>query len=245
MTHEKISEEIPNSKEFIKIKRDAIMKADKIIAISNATRDDIIDFTNVPSERIVTVCLAATKVDLNLNNDSIWSKPYVLYVGARTLYKNFKNYLKACSKLEYDGDFLFLGGGRFTGDEIMLIDELKLSGRTFQVRGDELISKKLYMNADLFVYPSRYEGFGIPLLEAFQCRCKVVASDIKPFREIMGDEIEYFDPNDVDNMTYVIHNSLSKTAPSSEAAEKMTRKYSWENCAIQTLDVYKDLLTSK
>jgi glycosyltransferase involved in cell wall biosynthesis len=99
----------------------------------------------------------------------------------------------------------------------------------------------LYMNAVAFVFPSRYEGFGIPVLEAFQCGCPLIASNVSSLPEIAADAAIYFDPTDKESLRnaveIVIHDRDMRNALVNKGYLR-ARDFSWEKVAQQTKDLY-------
>ena len=154
-------------------KRAAIMRADAAICISENTRRDLIELLpRYPSERIFVTHLAASEQFLPLETGSVTSlskEPFVLFVGSRPGYKNFKAAVQSVG-LTKSLALVCAGGGSFTGDERALLEDV-LPGRHFHagpVSAEGL--NELYNAAVCLLYPSLYEGFGIPPLEAMQSR---------------------------------------------------------------------------
>lgn len=177
------------------------------------------------------------------------SSPYLLYVGERASYKNFKAFLLAFSGSAWLRDnfrIICFGGGSFRADEMELARELSLKPyQVEQVGGDDGALAAHYQNAAAFVYPSLYEGFGIPPLEAMALGCPVICSNTSSISEVVGDVGEYFDPEHIDS----IRTSVEAVLQSSERRAELTRKgfkkcteYSWERCANETLAIYRGLV---
>ena len=234
------------------IKKEMIMRADKIIAISNSTKQDILDFYNVPEEKIEVIYLGnslAEKSKEYLNMPKIISVPkkYLLFVGKRVHYKNFYFFLQGVASflLEDKDLFLICIGGDFDAKENQYINDLGLSGKVlvFQANDKELM--QYYQYAIAFVYPSLYEGFGIPILEAYACKCPVILSKSSCFPEVAGDAAIYFEPKSIVSLRNALHQVISNTELRNSLIEKGTeqlKRYSWRKTAQQTSELYKTLV---
>jgi glycosyltransferase involved in cell wall biosynthesis len=137
------------------------------------------------------------------------------------------------------------GGGDLREDELELMRELALSPALVeQVGGGDDVLAVYYENAAAFVYPSLYEGFGIPPLEAMALGCPVVCSNTSSIPEVVGDAGEYFDPADVDSIRTSLENVLQSNERRAELIQKGFKKraeFSWERCAKETLKIYRGL----
>lgn len=243
MIHENLCGEIADSQLFIKQKHRAMKAADHIIAISESTKLDILKYTDIQPNKITTIHLASSPMAFLASDQyGLPTRDYILFVGPRTLYKNFDNYIQGCKHSQYTGRFVFFGGGAFTESELAQISDLGLSGRVLQIGGTDCTLAGLYKNADLFVYPSRAEGFGIPLLEALFQQCPVACSNIPPFKEIMLDAATYFDPNAVDSIANGINMGLNSKRISQKVLQEFQERFSWRNCAVKTEAAYSDIV---
>ncbi|NOQ94227.1 MAG: glycosyltransferase, partial [Methylophaga sp.] len=141
------------------------------------------------------------------------------------------------------------GGGQFRGDEIELIRELSIKPRELeQVSGGDNMLAVYYKNAAVFVYPSLYEGFGIPPLEAMALGCPVICSNTSSIPEVVGDSGEYFDPQSIESMSVAVENVLQSTERHAELIRKgfiKCAEYSWDRCAAETMDIYRGLAKLK
>lgn len=236
-------------------KKELIERAEAIIAISESTKNDIIKFTNVDSDRISVVYLGnpfeyldqSHQVKNNFEHP-ILEKPYILFVGNRNGYKNFIFFIKSVAKLLKKDENLRIycaGGGPFTPHELKILAELNIFSKVRFVKTNDLIMKHLYENAQAFIFPSLYEGFGLPILEAFSCGCPALLSNSSSLSEVGADAACYFDPNDPESLIQSIETVLSDD----HYREKLIRKgferlklFSWENTAHGTKKVYDNLL---
>jgi glycosyltransferase involved in cell wall biosynthesis len=140
---------------------------------------------------------------------------------------------------------LICTGSQFSISEKKQIEELGLTSKVFQVAADENTMVNLYYNAELFIYPSLYEGFGLPLLEAMNCHCPVVCSNASCFPEVAGNAAIYFNPYSIEDMAEVtnsiLNNSSLKQKLINEGIER-TKLFSWKTCANKHAMLYKTLL---
>ncbi len=230
-------------------KKHLVEFATRIIAISENTKKDIIKFYNI-DPAIITVIPLATS--LHIQNSEISSKlpqKYILFVGNRNLYKNFDFFIKSISSFLCDQKDLYLicaGGGIFSDDEIKLIERLNLMRRVFHyaITNDNILSQ-LYQNAILFVFPSLYEGFGIPILEALSCGCPVAASNYSSIPEIGGDAVMYFNPNDSSSIEKVVGEILlDKELQNTLRIRGYQRMklFSWKRTVEMTKTLYEDII---
>jgi glycosyltransferase involved in cell wall biosynthesis len=248
MIHDLFPDRATNTAAEIDQKRKAVMAAQKVICISESTKKDLLDLYRVP-ERKVTVVHLSSGIDASLVNshDPTPSKPYYLYVGSRAKYKNFDNLLRAFKNgFGMSSDMtLCVVGEPFTRLERQLIEELNLSNRLqyyCQVSDSHLAT--LYRQSVAFVYPSLYEGFGIPLLEAMACGTPVVASNCSSIPEVVGDAAVLFNPLSIGELTDALL-SLSENEPYRKClinkGEMRAKKFSWDKTVEQTVNVYRSV----
>lgn len=238
--------------QFNRYKKKCIEAADAIICISESTASDVrAHYALRPEKKIYVIHLAASEVfrpmfPLPPSVRLPAPKDYLLYVGGRQGYKNFEALLKAYSEWDQLNDIdLVVVGTEWTSSELKSLHDLNLDQNVHlftKVKDDELAL--LYNLALAFVYPSMYEGFGIPLLEAMQCGCPIVASQIPSTLEVAGECPIYFDPTDFET----IRNALTKAVEEGKDERRVnsglirSRQFSWEHCAKMVLKVYADLL---
>lgn len=249
MIHEKYAEYFQKSQDSFN-KRKLCNAAAKIIAISNSTKNDLIDIFNIPKEKI-EVIYHGTSFDSVIaiipNFDFQYSR-YLLYTGNRSIYKNFLTFLIAISPiLKYNKNLhLVCTGPDFTAIENRWIEELEIKDKVisyFCQSDGELVH--LYKNAECFVFPSLYEGFGFPLLEAFACNCPVISSPGGSLKEIAGNAAVYFDPKDIISIRNSIQNVISDSTLKLELIEAgkiRLKDFSWEKCHKETMDLYSKVI---
>ena len=144
-------------------------------------------------------CISGNSLRIAADGPSPVEGPYLLYVGTRQRYKNFDLLLRTYLRdREIHGSFKLVcfGGGEPTAAERASVQAAGLADRVVWTAGDDGLLARLYANAAVLVYPSFYEGFGLPPLEAMFQGCPVLASDIEAIREVSGDAALYFDPGD-------------------------------------------------
>ncbi|MDR6562500.1 MULTISPECIES: glycosyltransferase family 1 protein [unclassified Arcicella] len=232
-------------------KQELLNKAAKIIAISENTKADLLEFYQIKPEKIEVIYHSSSfrNHQLPVGFQVKTPEKYLLYVGARNDYKNFTGFVTSIASVLHqypDIQLLCAGGGDFNKTEHELIDSLNLQTQVkhFHFQSDDTLFY-LYQNAIAFVYPSLYEGFGIPILEAFACGCPVVLSNTSCFPEVAQDAALYFNPNDkediADKITQIIEDKFLRKSLIEKGFNRQ-QNFSAEKTATQTLNVYKSIL---
>lgn len=226
-------------------KKELCHTAELIFSISEHTKQDLIEKFRVPAEKIRVIHLAnsITPPATRLN---FVDRPYVLYVGARAGYKNFNLLAKsfAASAALKDFELIAFGSGAFNGDEKRLLEDLKISTRVRQIPGDDDVLAQLYASAKVFVYPSLYEGFGIPPLEAMALGCPVIAARSSSIPEVCGDGALLFDPNSEEELKTALEKVVLDTALSTELIRRGTARektFSWDKTTDGLVKLYQEL----
>ena len=231
----------------------AVSRADRVICISHQTRDDLVRLFDIPEDKISVIhlgCDQAPSRSLGAwpstvqNND----RPFLLYVGLREGYKNFDRLLTGLAHLptlRAGVDLIAFGGGAFTAQETQHIQRLNFRANQIrQMSGDDHTLDQLYRSAIAFVYPSIYEGFGLPPLEAMARNCPVISSQASVMPEVIGTAAEYFDPNEVDSISAAIEKVITDESRRRQlvglGAERI-QQFTWQRCAQETLAVYQRL----
>lgn len=248
LIHERFPNQLRYSNYTIQAKKASIEAADHLICISNSTKRDLIEFYDVPEHKITVVYLASSLKPVNKHVDITKkygiSKPYLLYVGDRNdVYKNFLTLLNAfVSSLKDQYDLVCFGGGSFNKEELEIITRARCEGKITQMSGPDSLLSSLYSNAHAFICSSLYEGFGLPLLEAMSLKCPVIAADTSSIPEVVGSAAILFDPHQKSDLIEAVEKVNDKRDSLIEAGTAQERKFSWDKCASETLEVYKDLL---
>ncbi len=224
-------------------------KAAKIIAISKHTKNDILRFYNLPEKKIEVIyhgnSLLKSPPDY-LPKVNLPAK-YLLYVGKRGGYKNFNRMLRAIAPLLVEHPDLHLicaGGGPFSTSEKQFMSSLKVAQKCVKFPVDDALLSYLYEHAEVFIYPSIYEGFGIPILEAFDNGCPVAVSRTSCFPEIAETGAVYFNPFSEQDMRetvkLLIGDSEIKNTLKNEGS-RLIQKFSWKQTAEQTKALYESI----
>lgn len=205
-------------------------ECDLVIADSMATKKDIIEFLKIPEEKIRVVYPAAAS---EFNEDAkprLSDKPYILTVGTIEPRKNLSRLATALEKLNLKDYELVNVGKAGWGD---------------QIKGLGYVPQKdmpaLYKGASLFVYPSLYEGFGLPILEAMSVGCPVATSNVSSMPEVGGDAAVYFDPLDIDDMAEKISLALKNANEMKKKSLVQSKKFSWKKTALEILSIYEKM----
>jgi glycosyltransferase involved in cell wall biosynthesis len=248
MTHEIFPQYFLPFDRTARFKRLLAHKAARIIAISENTKKDLIDIYGVSAEKVDVVYLAIADSwgRGGVSSDALClPERYVLFIGKRKGYKNFDLLVRGLAPVLKDDQGLFLvcvGGGGFSSAEKVLLAQLGLGGRVLNIPfvSDPAL-KEMYKRAQLFVFPSRYEGFGFPILEAFSSGCPVVLSRASCFPEIARDAAEYFDltvPEVIEEVVRKVLCDKERRYAMIERGRKRCGDFSWSKAAAETLNVY-------
>ncbi len=249
MIHELFCEEYEelNGRAFMNRKKEVIQNATRIIAISEQTKSDLLSIYGNELEKKIDVVYHGSPFTLKseIKEKALIDKKYILFVGARKLYKNFTRFFKSIAPLLNEEMHLICVGNDFEEEEKKLIASFGLSNCVVsqKVSDQDLIS--LYQHAQLFVFPSRYEGFGFPILEAFSCGCPVASSNNSSLSEIAGNAAAFFDPEEETSIYETVKKVLENPSLRNELKTKGFRRlkfFSWEKCAEQTLGSYQKAL---
>ncbi|MEW5718373.1 MAG: glycosyltransferase family 1 protein [Chloroflexota bacterium] len=237
----------------------AARRADHIIAVSESTKRDTIRLLGVPESKVTVIHEAAHPLFEPIADDSAgefvrahYNLPseFILFVGTIEPRKNLPTLLRAFRRLRdnYKSEaVLAIAGNRgWLVEQVdQVIAELRL-GDTVRflgnVRNEELVY--LYNAAKLFVFPSLYEGFGLPPLEAMACGTPVIVSNVSSLPEVVGDAGLLIDPEDVEALTVAMWRVLTDDKLRRELSEKGLKRaqtFSWERAAHETLAVYRQV----
>ncbi len=236
----------------------AINTADQVIADSTSTKTDILEFLDVDGGKVTVVPLGVSqafttteaKRTAELRLKPPIAGPYILTSGAHHRRKNFRTllqmFVQLCDADAYDGSLV--ATGTLGEEDRAIVERLPLRIRkrvciTGYVTRRDL--EQLYASADVFVFPSLYEGFGLPVLEAMISGCPVASSNVSSMPEILGEAGLYFDPMDCDQMKAAVTtllNDLALRQRFSLAGISRAKKFSWSQTAAETCKVYEKAL---
>jgi len=253
MIHEIYPEYFPWYNRIHANKRLLAERAEKIIAISKNTKKDVIKFLDIDPEKIEVIYLGNSIIEnINKNNteihETLLSSKYLLFVGNRENYKNFMFFLSSILPLfenEKEIKLICAGGGVFSAEEKQFIDRLSLQNRVIQMPANDSLLGELYSHALAFVFPSLYEGFGIPVLEAFSCKCPVICSNSSSLPEVGGDAAWYFDPENQDSIVETISEVINDESIRNRMKEEglvRLNYFSWSRTADDTKALYSRIL---
>lgn len=260
MIHEKFPQHFSPRDPIAQWKKRAIAGADKIICISEHTRQDLLELnSHVAPERVAVTHLGFDALHQLLPDTPARAfreqalgqdAPYILFVGSRGGHKNFRGLLQAYAASPWLRDafgLLCFGGGAFTDTENALIAQAGVAPRVRQIGGADALLAASYRHAALFVYPSLYEGFGIPPLEAMSLDCPVACSRASSIPEVVGDAAAMFDPSSVEDMQQAMESVLG--SPDTRArlvamGRARASLFSWQRCAETTAAIYRETLSA-
>jgi len=237
--------------QVVENKKKLIYKATRIIAVSHNTKKDILSiFPDINPDKIHVIYHGSS---IKINNNITVNLPdnYILYVGSRADYKNFKFLVNAIKPILTENPDLVLlaaGGGKLTEEEINFIKESGLRQQIKQKSFDEKELGHFYKNAKFFVFPSQYEGFGIPVLESMACGCPIILSNSASFPEVAGDAGIYFDIRSEDDLRGKIRMLLKDANLRKQFSVKgleQAKKFDWKVAAEQCFEVYKQAVEDK
>lgn len=235
-------------------KKKAINTADAIICISENTKKDLLSFyPHLKENPHIYVIKCGTSFSIEntpkaskriIEMSKVTKDRYILFVGTRMYYKNFESALIgfALSALPKIGYYMICTGSKFSISEEKLLNGLGLKNKVFVIEGanyEEL--NYLYQKAFALVYPSFYEGFGIPVIEAMSCGCPVIASQTSSLSEIAEGVGILIDPNDVKSITVALESLLDEKIRNDYISKGKARSklFSWEKAAQQHIEVYE------
>nr|WP_297658672.1 glycosyltransferase family 1 protein [uncultured Prevotella sp.] len=232
-------------------KKSVISKAAHIIAVSQKTKEDLCQLLKIKEDKVSVIHHGVDDSPFIPSTVIKHKYEYILFVGERHFYKNFKSFVNCCVPIlkRHQHLNIICTGKPFTEDEKNMFINLGIESRfihEFPQTNQEMLD--LYHNAITFVYPSSYEGFGIPILEAYKADCPVMLNNASCFPEIAGDAAIYFNMNEVGSTnfeeqfeTFYHLNSNEKQNLINKQKERL-KLYSWEKSANQLANVYRQTL---
>ena len=252
--HERFPQLFSDAASVVESKRNLFAQADAIVCVSQSSRNDLLHFYEVAEQKTHVVPhgfspLQQIPVEGIAEKTSGKTSPYLLYVGSRAGYKNFGLLLEAFSRsgLAPGYRLLVVGGGPWSAEEQARVASLGLSGSvTLVPKAEDAVLAHAYRHASLFIYPSLYEGFGFPPLEAMSLGCPVLVNRTSSLPEVCGDAAFYFEASDAEELSGVLVSTLQNTeglAIKRRLGEQQVRLYDWERSARSTLEVYRAVLT--
>lgn len=214
---------------------------------SQNTKDDLIRILGIPSEKITVIPHGGP--DTPPKREPILNCPYLLYVGARWSYKNFLPFIKDCAHIFSQCPELHVvcTGESFSNKEMKMLSEMGIEEHVISMQHvPEKQLQSLYQHATAFVYPSAYEGFGIPILEAFANGCPVMLNNASCFPEVAGEAAIYFDITKhgdfADHFLSFYHSEQDVRQALIKRGKDRLQLYSWEKSAQKLTELYQSLV---
>lgn len=236
-----------NIKDFIHkiVTNHAAKKAEHIIAVSEFTKQDIINTLEINADKISVVYQGVTKLNSHTLHSKNQSK-YLLYVGSAYPHKNLNKLLEAFNIFSFnnrDVKLIIAGKKDRFYERLQNSDQYKFCKNVelkLGISDDELAD--LYSNASAFVFPSLYEGFGLPPIEAMQFYLPVLSSSRSCLPEVLGEAALYEDPEEVEAFANAIEKIIFDEEIRQEIVSNIYKeltRYSWENCVKKTMSIYR------
>jgi len=234
-----------------------LKKTDIVITDSYNSKKDIVKLLDFPEEKVEVVYLGVDEIFKPIEVSENFLKkynivgPYILYVGTLEPRKNVPTLLKAFYKLKkkynIPHNLVIIGKIGWKYQEIFrILKELKLQKYVILTGYVPRVDlPKFYSSADIFVYPSIYEGFGLPPLEAMACGCPVVTTNVSSLPEVVGDAGIMVSPYDVEMLATAIYNVLTDDSLRKTLSIKglnRAKKFSWKKTAEKTLEIYRKFI---
>ena len=249
--HDMIPEIYPETRrrlDFVTVKRRYVEQADHVVCVSESTREDLQRIYG-PLSVPVSVIHSGVGTNFHPTADRIagWPDSYLLHVGHRNGYKGGRTLFAAFAEIASLRSDLYLvlaGGGAITPAESRQIEELRIRHRIFHSQVHDRDMPKAYSGADAFVFPSEYEGFGLPVLEAMASGCPTVLSTSSSLPEVGADAAEYFEAGDASSLAESIFRVLTDEGMARELIQKGKKRaaaFTWISSARQFADLYRSL----
>lgn len=240
-------EEWPES--WLRNRKNIFLNAAKIITVSESTRSDFIYFyPQISQENIVVVYhgyspIINNKMKLNIKN--VYNNKYILFVGGRKGYKNYNFFISTIAEFVLKNNLnVICTGVSFDKNEKILHEILGVKNNVFSVFVNEKELNYLYCNALMLVFPSRIEGFGLPILEAWANSCPILLSNIPCFQEIAGNSALFFDLDDSNSLINgieILANNYYIRTNLIERGKIRLQKYSWDTSCEKLINLYESI----
>ena len=248
MIHEKFPTLFEKADEVIDIKKQLIFNSVAIIAISENTKRDILFFYPEISENKIKVTHLASSINEYKPQPIVLPfNKHIVFVGNRDGYKNFLPMLKTIAPMllsTSDLGLICVGGGEFKNDEQVAINTAGLQNKVLQKNLSDEQLKSVYTRAIALLFPSEYEGFGIPVIEAFECGCPVILPELSSFPEIGGDAGLFYEKENMTKITEYLEKLLTDGSYRESIVSKsknQATQFSWEKMKNETIEIYNSI----
>lgn len=250
MINEKFPSLFNSSNAITEMKKKTILNADHILCISQKTKQDLMEIFNINENKISVTLLASTiSKKINKNSNLLTLKNHLLFVGSRYGYKNFEGFIKAYSSssfLKNNFKIIAFGGEKFGKIDFEVLKKNNIKNENVIFLNDKNCNLvDLYKSVSALIYPSLYEGFGLPILEAMEMGCPVISSNGGSLPEVGGSKLKYFNPNQVDSIANTLEQVLNSKKTIDNLIQygfKRSKEFSWSKCATETICAYNDLI---
>lgn len=231
----------------------SLKEAKHVITISQSSKDDIIKEYSVPSSKVSVIHLGIREITASkMSKGELFNKynihsPYILFVGTIQPRKNINRLIEAFKTLDDQEHELVIVGkkGWNYEDTLFLPEKLGIESKVrFLHTVSDADLAHFYKNAQIFILPSLYEGFGLPILEAMKYGCPVITSNVSSLPEAGGDAAEYVDPENVNDIAAKLEKVLSDKNLREKMIKKgyeQVKKFSWEKAAKEVLQVFEEV----
>lgn len=230
------------------VKEKLIRQAAGIVAVSENTKQDIIDRFDIHPDRIRVIHHGVSgNTNVSDGSSRVVEGPYFLFIGKRTHYKNFYFLLQCLQSFLLENRKLkvLCCGAPFNEKEKNYFRDLNIEQQIIHVDASDNKLTSLYQHAVAFLYPSQYEGFGMPILEAFQLGCPVLTTPTSSIPEVAADAALYFEPKkiiSVQDAVRVIMVDQDKRKELIEKGHHRASAFTWENTVRKHVEFYKELV---
>lgn len=234
-----------------KEKQASFDRSDLIFSISHQTKRDMLELFKVKEEKIKVIHLSSDPPmpEYLIEYPKDLKRPFFLFVGIRMAHKNFDGFIKAflaSDRLMRDFDIVSIANFGFSAKEQEEFSRMGFKeGQIRHVNADDRLLAGYYSTAQALVYPSLYEGFGIPPLEAMSYGCPVVCTNSSSLPEVVGDAAESFNPLDLEEFTMALEKVAFDTSRREELIKlgrEQVKRFSWKKMAQETLEHYQSLI---
>jgi glycosyltransferase involved in cell wall biosynthesis len=250
--HDMIPELLPDTRrriDFLTLKKRYVKSADHVICVSEATKRDLVS-TYGDIDTPITVVHHGVDPLFRQGAPKPEGLPdrYVLFVGNRSQYKDANVLMRAFALVAADEptlSLLFVGGGQMTGPELAELRYLGIADRTRQISLPDQEMPGAYGGAEILVFPSRFEGFGLPAVEAMACGTPTILARATSLPEVGGEAALYFTPGDDRELAVVMEKLLFDDAARAHlraAGLERASLFTWPKSAEETAEVYRSAL---